>query len=134
MEDYLSIPFCADEATIEAIFALLLQSISSVFTEQSQICYAAMEPSESMVAYDDLLNTQRPLPMNEDEEQLINLCTDAGFVKTVVTGQCFLTKDADLHVDEQGHRVVANSTIGVVTLQCSSSTDMICTDMIESIE
>ena len=26
LEDYLSIPFCADEATIEAIFALLLQS------------------------------------------------------------------------------------------------------------
>ena len=59
-----------------------------------------------MVAYADLLNIQRPLPTNEDEEQLIKLCTDAGFVKTVVPGQCFVTKDADLHVDVQWHRMV----------------------------
>ena len=60
-----------------------------------------MEPSESMVANADLFNIQGPLPTNEDEEQLINLCTDAGFVKTVVPGQCFMTEDADLHVDIQ---------------------------------
>ena len=58
------------------------------------------------MAYADLLNIQRPLPTNEDEEQLIKLCTDAGFVKTVVLGQCFITKDADFHVDIQWNRMV----------------------------
>ena len=65
-----------------------------------------------MVKSADLLNIQRPLPINEQalgdllhshkervqnlskEEQLIKLCTDAGFVKTVVPGQFLKTRDA----------------------------------------
>ena len=34
----LSIHICADEATIETIFRTIILSISSVFSEQSQIC------------------------------------------------------------------------------------------------
>ena len=52
----LSIHFCADGDTIETFFAQLFLLISSVSTEQSQIC------------------------------------TDAGFLKTVEVGQYFMTK------------------------------------------
>ena len=40
----LSIHFCADEGTIETVFAQLLKWISSVFTEQSQICVTNTNP------------------------------------------------------------------------------------------
>ena len=61
----------------------------------------------------DLLNIQSPLLTNEqaqgnllqyhkerlenlpDDEQVIKLCTDAGFIKTVAPGQYFMTKDAE---------------------------------------
>ena len=72
-----------------------------------------MERSESMMAPTDLLKIERALPTDEqeridrkfnhkervqnllDEEQLIKLCTDAGFVKIVVVWQYFITKDAE---------------------------------------
>ena len=49
----LSIHFCADEeGTIEIVFAQLFQLISSVFTEQSQICVKNTNPS--MLEQEDL--------------------------------------------------------------------------------
>ena len=80
-----------------------------------------MEQSESVVATDDLQNIQRPLPTNDqekgdqlfyhnervrnlsDEEQLIKLCTDAGFVKTVVPGQYLVTRDAEEFSEFDGY-------------------------------
>ena len=41
----LSIHFCADERTIETVFAQLFLLISSVFTEQSQICVKNTNPA-----------------------------------------------------------------------------------------
>ena len=41
----LSIHFCADEGTIETIFAQLFLLISSVFTEQSQTCVTNANPA-----------------------------------------------------------------------------------------
>ena len=66
-----------------------------------------------MVAPTDLLNIQGPPPTNEqeqgdqmvrhkergqnlsDEEHLMKLSTDAGFVKTVALGQFITTRDAE---------------------------------------
>ena len=80
-----------------------------------------MEQSELVVASVDLPNTQRPLPTNDqekgdllfnhkeraqhlsDEEQLIKLCTDAGFVKTVVPGQYLNTWDAEEFSEFDGY-------------------------------
>ena len=38
-----------------------------------------------------------------NEEQLIKLCTDAGFVKTVAPGQYSMTKDAEEFSEFDGH-------------------------------
>ena len=42
---------------------------------------------------------------HSNEEQLIKLCTDAGFVKTVAPGQYFMTKDAEEFSEFDGHVV-----------------------------
>ena len=118
----LSIHFRGDCDNVEQIFSLycFCQS-SSVSTEQSQICVkefvaplgskgrlGAVDKSESTVTSDDLLNIQRPLLTNEqeqgdllqnhkervenlpNEEQLIKLCTDAGFLKNGCTRTIFI--------------------------------------------
>ena len=74
-----------------------------------------------MIKSADFVNIQRPPPTNEqaqgdllyyhkesvqnhsNEEQLIKLCTDAGFVKTVAPGQFFMTKDAGEFSEFDGH-------------------------------
>ena len=40
----LSIHYCADQATIETIFRIIVLSISSVFTEQLQTCVKNLKP------------------------------------------------------------------------------------------
>ena len=78
-----------------------------------------MDNAESTVK--TALNIQRPLLTNEqaqgdllqnhkeqvenllDDEQLIKLCTDVGFVKTVAPGQHFMTKDAEEFSQFDGH-------------------------------
>ena len=40
-----SVHFCADDRTIETVFAQLFLLISSVFTEQSQICVENTNPA-----------------------------------------------------------------------------------------
>ena len=129
----LSVHFSGDYDNVELIFALLSLSISSVSTEQSQICVknsslhwqiqgdrlAAINKSKSTV--ETALNIQRPLLTNEqaqgdllqnhkeqvenlpNHEQLIKLCTDAGFIKTVAPGQHFMTKDAEEFSQFDGH-------------------------------
>ena len=80
-----------------------------------------MEKSESLVPPVDLLNIQRPLLTNDQaqrdllqnhkerveilpkDEQLIKLCTDAGFIKTVAPGQYFMTNDAEEFSQFDGH-------------------------------
>ena len=79
-----------------------------------------MEPSESMLAPTDLFDIQR-FPTNKqeqgnllfnhkerahslsDEEQLIKLSRDAGFVKTVALGQYFMTRNAEEFSESDGH-------------------------------
>ena len=81
----------------------------------------AMEKSDSLVPPVDLLKTQRRLVTKEqargdllqnnkervenlpNDEQLINLCTDEGFIKTVAPGQHFMTKDAEQFSQFDGH-------------------------------
>ena len=116
----LSIHFCADEATIETIFRTIISvNQISIYGAVADLCeefgqtlidsektYVVMEPF-------DLLDIQKQLPTDEEqqddillnhkesvqnlsnEEQLIKLSTDAGFVKTVADGQYFMTKDAE---------------------------------------
>ena len=38
-----------------------------------------------------------------NDEQLIKLCTDEGFIKTVAPGQYFMTKDAEEFSQFDGH-------------------------------
>ena len=116
----LSIRFCADLATIEEMFRTIISVIQlSIYGAVADLyeefgkTHAAMESSESMVAPTDVLDIQRQLSTDEqaqgellfshedrvqnlsDEEQLIKMCSDAGFVKTVVPGQLFMKKDAE---------------------------------------
>ena len=83
--------------------------------------FSSEKQTESMVKSADLLNIQRLLPTNEQaqgdllsyhkervqnlskEKQLIKMCTDAGFIKTVAPGQFFLTKDAEAFSEFDGH-------------------------------
>ena len=60
----------------------------------------ATDKSESLVTSADLFNIQRPLLTNElaqgnlanlpDDDQLLKLCTDAGFMRTVAIEQYFM--------------------------------------------
>ena len=83
--------------------------------------YAIEKQTESMVKSADLLNIRRPSPTNEQalgdllhghqervqnlskEEQLTQLCTDAGFVKTVAPAQFFTTREAGEFSEFDGH-------------------------------
>ena len=47
--------------------------------------------------------TRNECKIFSNEEQLIKLCTDAGFVKTVAFGQYFMTKDAEDFFEFDGH-------------------------------
>ena len=120
----LSIRFCADEATIEEVLRTIISviqlriygAVADLYVKHWLIQrkpHAVMESSESMVAPTDVLDIQRQLPTGvqaqyellfnhedrvqnlSDEQQLIKMCTDAGFVKTCVPGQYFMTKDAE---------------------------------------
>ena len=80
-----------------------------------------MNQAASLVTPADLLNIQRPLLINEqkqgnllhnqkervadisEDEQLVKLCTDAGFIKTVAPGQYFSTDDAEEFTHFGGH-------------------------------
>ena len=82
-----------------------------------------------MVKSTDLLNIQRPLQTNEqaqsnlmqnhkdrvnnlsDEKQLIKLCKDARFVKTIATGQYFMTNDAEACSEFDGHVTCRGHTL-----------------------
>ena len=78
----LFIHFFADEATMVTIFRTIISvnqlniyGAITVLCEEfgqtlidSEKTYAVVEPSESMVAPTDLLNIQRPLPTNEQEQ------------------------------------------------------------------
>ena len=93
---------------LKLFFAQLFLLISSVFTEQSQICVTNANPA--MIEQGDLFCT--PLtddPAQEDlwqeyqervellsqQHRVIKFCTDAGFLTTVDVGQYFMTKDTE---------------------------------------
>ena len=46
-----------------------------------------------------------------DDEQLIKLCTDVGFIKMVAPGQYFLTKDAEEFSQFDGHVACRKKTL-----------------------
>ena len=120
----LSIHFCDDGDTIETVFRTIIsvtqlsiygavsdlcEEYSScqtrtgrlVVAEQSDPVFAPadlMTPTSSIeiLAQENLLQRQKErvekLPKSD---QLIKICTDAGFLKTVEVGQYFMTKDTD---------------------------------------
>ena len=86
--------------------AQLCPLISSVFTEQSQIC--AKNVTRAMIEQGDLhILLTDDLPQPEDllqryrerieelsqQDRVSKFCTDAGFLTTVEVGQYFMTKD-----------------------------------------
>ena len=99
----LSIHFCADEGTIETVFAQEFLLISSVFTEQSQICVtnanlAMLEAGRPvLVGQSDPLSQkyQERVDKLSQQNRVIKFCTDAGFLTVVDVGQCFMTKDTE---------------------------------------
>ena len=127
----LSIHFCGDYDNVELLFRTIVSANQlSIYGAVADRCEEfipsfantrrpiAMEKSESFA---DLLKTQRPLLTNEqahwdmlqnhkervenlpNDEQLIKLCTDEGFIKTVAPGQYFMTKDAEEFSQFDGH-------------------------------
>ena len=109
MEKYLD---TSDGDTIETVFAQLFLSISSVSTEQSQICVKKEQSDPLFAPANSLVTTPAPsieIPAQENQlqkhkerveklpqpDQLKKICTDAGFLKTVVGGQFFMTKHTD---------------------------------------
>ena len=94
----------ANQLSVYGAVADLCEEFVTPLSNTGKTC-AVMEQSESIVTSADLLNIQRPLLTNEhaqgellpnhkervenlpDDEQLIKLCTDAGFMKTFAPGQ-----------------------------------------------
>ena len=117
----LSVHFCADGETMETFFAQLFLPISSVSTEQSQICVRNTRRERPVLAgqsdplfepADLLITTPSPsieIPAQEifiskvqrtsgkalTTRPIEKICTDAGFLTTVEVGQYFMTKDTE---------------------------------------
>ena len=102
---------CANQFSIHGAVADLCEEFGDSLFCSERSYTIEKQKTESMVKSADLLNIQkRPLPTNEQalgdllhshkervqnlskEEQLIKLCTDGGFVKTVAPGQFCITK------------------------------------------
>ena len=121
----MSIHFCADGDTVETVFAQLFLFISSVFTEQSQICVKNVKTchvrtgrlvvagQSDPLFVPSVMKTHIPLtddPSQEEDllqryqerferlsqqDRVMKFCTDAGFLTTVEVGQYFMTKDTE---------------------------------------
>ena len=53
-------------------------------------------PSTEVPAYENLMQKHKNrVEKLSQQDQLIKICTDAGFLTTVEVGQCFMTQDAD---------------------------------------
>ena len=121
----LSFHFCADGGTTgNCFFAKSFLLISWVSTEQSQICVtnanpamleqwrpvlesdALFEPATLLIttpttstedpAREDLLQKyQERVERLSQQNRVIKICTDAGFLTTVEVGQYFMTKDTE---------------------------------------
>ena len=84
---------------LKLLFARLSLSISPVATEQSQTCarnwLCLILAILQRVRGDLLLDHKQRMENLPDDDRLIKLCSDAGFVKTVAPGQYFMTADAE---------------------------------------
>ena len=117
-----------DQLSINGAVADLCEEFTLPLANTRKPCLA-MDKSESLVLFAYLLNIQSPLLTNEqaqgnllqhhkesvenlpDDEQLIKLCTDVGFIKTVAPRQCFLTKDAEEFSQFDGHLACPEKTL-----------------------
>ena len=99
----------ANQLSIYGAVADLCEEFDNSLFRAEKI-YSIEKQTESMVKTADLLNIQRLLPTNEQaqgdllynhqervqnlskEKQLIKMCTDAGFIKTVAPGHFFFNK------------------------------------------
>ena len=86
----LSIHFCADEGTIETVFRTI------VYVNQLSIHGAVSDLCEEDPAQEDLLQKyQERVERLSQQNRVIKICTDAGFLTTVDVGQYFMTKDTE---------------------------------------
>ena len=115
----LSIHFCADLETITTVFRTIISvNQLSIYGAVSDLCeeYNACqartgrlllaEQSDPLFVPTSLL-TKTPTPSTDDpaqedrverlsqQDRMINICTDAGFLNTVEVGQYFMTKDTE---------------------------------------
>ena len=121
----LSIHFCSDGDTIETVFRTVVSVNQSVSTEHSHLCeeYSAcqtrtvrpvlagqsdpfFEPAKLLITTptpsieipaqeNSLLKYKERVERLSQQDRVISMCTDAGFLTTVDVGQHFMTKDIE---------------------------------------
>ena len=97
----LSIHFCAElmDKRFKLFFAQLFLLISSVSTEQSQICVMntvlVKQERGDKCWQDNLTHCSNEFEKLSQQDGLSKFCTDAGFLTTVEVGQYFMTKDTE---------------------------------------
>ena len=78
--------FALTRERLKLFCAQLFLLISSVFTEQSQICVKNVKVKPAIQERSEKLS---------QKDRVIKFCTDAGFLTTVEVGQYFMTKDTE---------------------------------------
>ena len=89
-----SLHFCADGDSIETVLRTII-SVNQLFVP-ADLLIMTPTPSIEIPTQENLLQKQKQrveeLPQ---PDQLMKICTDAGFLKTVEIGQYFMTKHAN---------------------------------------
>ena len=83
---------------LKLFFAQLFLLISTVFTEQFQICVKKSKPAmieQVDLLWQDNLTHQERVDRLSQQDGVSKFCTDAGFLTTVDVGQYFMTKDTE---------------------------------------
>ena len=108
----LSIHFCADEGTIETVFRdlceeyeacqartgrLVLAEQSDPLFEPASLLMTTLTRSTEVPAQEILLQKYKErVERLSQQNRVIKICTDAGFLTTVEVGQYFMTKDTEV--------------------------------------
>ena len=74
----------------------VLAGQSDPLFEQAKLLIMTPRPSIEILAQENLLQKYKePVERFPQQDQVIKICTDAGFLKTVEVGQYFMTKHTD---------------------------------------